>query len=179
VRYLLVDEYQDTNTAQYILVKLLVGVMGQFPAVGDDDQVIYAWRGAKPENMALLKEDFPNLKVIKLEQNYRSTSRILKAANAVIENNPHIFDKKLWSDKGHGEVIRIITCRNDDDEAERVVKDIMTHKLMNGKTGKIMRYCIVVTFRRGYWKPSFAKCRFRINSQAGLHSLRAVKSKTS
>ncbi|MFM6959098.1 MAG: UvrD-helicase domain-containing protein, partial [Acinetobacter sp.] len=95
VRYLLVDEYQDTNTAQYTLVKLLVGVMGQFTAVGDDDQSIYAWRGAKPENMALLKEDFHNLKVIKLEQNYRSTSRILKAANAVIENNPHIFDKKL------------------------------------------------------------------------------------
>ena len=136
VRYLLVDEYQDTNTAQYILVKLLVGVMGQFTAVGDDDQSIYAWRGAKPENMAQLKEDFRNLKVIKLEQNYRSTSRILKAANAVIENNPHIFDKKLWSDKGHGEAIRVITCRNDDDEAERVVKDLLTHKLMQGKSWK-------------------------------------------
>lgn len=136
IRYLLVDEYQDTNTAQYILVKLLVGVMGQFTAVGDDDQSIYAWRGAKPENMALLKDDFPNLKVIKLEQNYRSTSRILKAANHVIGNNPHIFEKKLWSDKGHGEAIRIITCRNDDDEAERVVKDLMTHKLMNGKNWK-------------------------------------------
>ncbi|WP_269915253.1 UvrD-helicase domain-containing protein [Acinetobacter sp. HY1485] len=136
VRYLLVDEYQDTNTAQYILVKLLVGVMGQFTAVGDDDQSIYAWRGAKPENMGLLKEDFPNLNVIKLEQNYRSTSRILKAANHVIDNNPHIFEKKLWSDKGHGEVIRVITCRNDDDEAERVAKDIMTHKLMNGKSWK-------------------------------------------
>ena len=136
VRYLLVDEYQDTNTAQYILVKLLVGVMGQFTAVGDDDQSIYAWRGAKPENMGLLKQDFPNLHIIKLEQNYRSTSRILKAANCVIQNNPHIFDKKLWSDKGHGEVIRIITCRNDDDEAERVVKDLLTHKLMNGKNWK-------------------------------------------
>ncbi|MDE4040530.1 UvrD-helicase domain-containing protein [Acinetobacter pittii] len=136
VRYLLVDEYQDTNTAQYILVKLLVGIMGQFTAVGDDDQSIYAWRGAKPENMALLKQDFPNLHIIKLEQNYRSTSRILKAANCVIQNNPHIFDKKLWSDKGHGEVIRIITCRNDDDEAERVVKDLLTHKLMNGKNWK-------------------------------------------
>jgi len=136
VRYLLVDEYQDTNTAQYILVKLLVGVMGQFTAVGDDDQSIYAWRGAKPENMALLKQDFPNFHIIKLEQNYRSTSRILKAANCVIQNNPHIFDKKLWSDKGHGEVIRIITCRNDDDEAERVVKDLLTHKLMNGKNWK-------------------------------------------
>ena len=136
VRYLLVDEYQDTNTAQYTLVKLLVGVMGQFTAVGDDDQSIYAWRGAKPDNMALLKQDFHNLKVVKLEQNYRSTSRILKAANAVIENNPHIFDKKLWSDKGHGESIRVITCLNDDDEAERVVKDLITHKLMNGKTWK-------------------------------------------
>lgn len=79
VRYLLVDEYQDTNTAQYILVKLLVGVMGQFTAVGDDDQSIYAWRGAKPENMALLKQDFPNLHIIKLEQNYRSTSRIFES----------------------------------------------------------------------------------------------------
>ena len=136
IRYLLVDEYQDTNTAQYILVKLLVGVMGQFTAVGDDDQSIYAWRGAKPENMALLNEDFHNLKVIKLEQNYRSTSRILKAANTVIGNNPHIFDKKLWSDKGHGEVIRVIRCRNDDDESERVVKDLITHKLMNGKNWK-------------------------------------------
>ena len=136
VRYLLVDEYQDTNTAQYTLVKLLVGIMGQFTAVGDDDQSIYAWRGAKPENMALLKEDFHNLNVIKLEQNYRSTSRILKAANAVIGNNPHIFDKKLWSDKGYGETIRVITCLNDDDEAERVVKDLITHKLMNGKSWK-------------------------------------------
>ncbi|MFB2538343.1 MULTISPECIES: UvrD-helicase domain-containing protein [unclassified Acinetobacter] len=132
VRYLLVDEYQDTNTAQYMLVKLLVGVMGQFTAVGDDDQSIYAWRGAKPENMALLAQDFPQLKVIKLEQNYRSTSVILGAANAVITNNPHIFEKQLWSDKGRGERIRVITCRNDDDEAERVVKDLITHKLMHG-----------------------------------------------
>ena len=135
-RYLLVDEYQDTNTAQYALVKLLVGVLGRFTAVGDDDQSIYAWRGAKPENMALLQTDFPNLKVVKLEQNYRSTSRILKSANAVISNNPHLFEKQLWSDKGHGDVIRVITCRNDEDEAERVVKDIITHKLMNNKTWK-------------------------------------------
>jgi ATP-dependent DNA helicase Rep len=134
VRYLLVDEYQDTNTAQYMLVKLLVGVQARFTAVGDDDQSIYAWRGAKPENMALLAEDFPQLKVIKLEQNYRSTTSILKAANSVITNNPHIFEKQLWSDKGLGEPIRVITCRNDDDEAERIVHDLMSHKLMNGKT---------------------------------------------
>ncbi|KAA8731146.1 AAA family ATPase [Acinetobacter qingfengensis] len=136
VRYLLVDEYQDTNTAQYMMVKLLVGVMGQFTAVGDDDQSIYAWRGAKPENMALLAQDFPNLKVIKLEQNYRSTSIILRAANAVITNNPHIFEKQLWSDKGRGDAIRVITCRSDDDEADRIVKDLITHKLMNGKNWK-------------------------------------------
>ncbi|WLF83263.1 UvrD-helicase domain-containing protein [Moraxella sp. ZY210820] len=135
-QYLLVDEYQDTNTAQYALVKLLVGVLGRFTAVGDDDQSIYAWRGAKPENMALLKQDFPNLNVIKLEQNYRSTSRILRSANAVIANNPHIFEKQLWSDKGHGDVIRVISCPNDLNEAERVVKDIITHKLMNGKNWK-------------------------------------------
>ncbi len=134
VSYLLVDEYQDTNTAQYMLVKLLVGVQARFTAVGDDDQSIYAWRGAKPENMALLAEDFTQLKIIKLEQNYRSTSRILKAANSVIENNPHLFEKALWCDKGHGDIIRVINCRNDDDEAERIVHDIMTHKLMNGKT---------------------------------------------
>lgn len=133
VSYLLVDEYQDTNTAQYMLVKLLVGVQARFTAVGDDDQSIYAWRGAKPENMALLAEDFTQLKIIKLEQNYRSTSRILKAANSVIENNPHLFEKALWCDKGHGDIIRVINCRNDDDEAERIVHDIMTHKLMNGK----------------------------------------------
>lgn len=135
-RYLLVDEYQDTNTAQYMLVKMLVGVLGQFTAVGDDDQSIYAWRGAKPENMALLAQDYPQLKVIKLEQNYRSTTIILSAANAVITHNPHLFEKKLWSDKGRGDTIRVITCRNDDDEAERVVKDLIAHKLLNGLSWK-------------------------------------------
>lgn len=132
IRYMLVDEYQDTNTAQYELIKLLVGTNGRLTVVGDDDQSIYAWRGAKPENMALLKQDFPKLKVVKLEQNYRSTSRILEAANSVISNNEHIFDKALWSDKGHGELIRIVNCRNDDDESERVAKEIITHKLRHG-----------------------------------------------
>jgi ATP-dependent DNA helicase Rep len=132
IRYLLVDEYQDTNTAQYELIKLVVGVQGRFTVVGDDDQSIYAWRGAKPENMALLKEDYPKLKVVKLEQNYRSTSRILNAANTVIRNNEHLFEKALWSDKGEGEKIRIINCRNDDDESERVAKEIVTHKLRYG-----------------------------------------------
>lgn len=134
IRYLLVDEYQDTNTAQYELIKLLVGVTARFTVVGDDDQSIYTWRGAKPENMALLKQDFPTLTVVKLEQNYRSTNRILSAANAVIANNQHIFDKALWSDKGHGEPIRVITCANDFDEAERVAKEILTHRLRHGNT---------------------------------------------
>ena len=132
IRYLLVDEYQDTNTAQYELVKLLVGVMGRFTVVGDDDQSIYAWRGAKPENMALLKQDFPNLQVVKLEQNYRSMSRILSAANSVISNNEHIFDKALWSDKGLGEKIRVVSCPNDLAEAERTAKEILTHRMRNG-----------------------------------------------
>ena len=132
IRYLLVDEYQDTNTAQYEMIKYLVGPQGRFTVVGDDDQSIYAWRGAKPENMALLKEDFPKLKIVMLEQNYRSTTRILTSANAVITNNEHLFEKKLWSDKGQGEKIRIINCRNDDDESERVAKEIVTHKLRFG-----------------------------------------------
>lgn len=134
IRYLLVDEYQDTNTAQYELIKLLVGRIGRFTVVGDDDQSIYTWRGAKPENMALLKQDFPSLEVVKLEQNYRSTNHILGAANAVIANNEHMFEKSLWSDKGDGEKIRVITCNNDFDEAERVAKEILTHRLRNNQT---------------------------------------------
>ena len=131
IHYLLVDEYQDTNSAQYLLVKLLVGTRGALTAVGDDDQSIYAWRGARPENLAELAKDFPSLTVVKLEQNYRSTARILKAANAVIANNPHVFEKKLWSELGMGEPIRILTCVNEDAEAERVVTDILNHKLMH------------------------------------------------
>ena len=97
VRYMLVDEYQDTNASQYLLVKLLVKDRAQFTVVGDDDQSIYAWRGARPENLMQLKEDFPSLKVVMLEQNYRSTSRILKCANVLIANNPHVFEKQLWA----------------------------------------------------------------------------------
>jgi ATP-dependent DNA helicase Rep len=131
VHYLLVDEYQDTNSAQYLLVKLLVGARGALTAVGDDDQSIYAWRGARPENLVELTKDFPSLTVVKLEQNYRSTARILKAANAVIANNPHVFEKQLWSQLGMGEPIRILTCVNEEAEAERVATDILNHKLMH------------------------------------------------
>ena len=128
IRYLLVDEYQDTNASQYHLVRSLVGVRGALTVVGDDDQSIYAWRGAAPENLALLQEDFPNLKVVKLEQNYRSTGRILKAANALIANNPHLFEKKLWCELGYGDPIRVIETRNDEHEAETVVSEILSHK---------------------------------------------------
>ena len=133
IRYMLVDEYQDTNASQYLLVKMLVGNQSRFTVVGDDDQSIYAWRGARPENLAQLKEDFPSLKVVMLEQNYRSTSRILRAANVLIANNPHVFDKQLWSELGYGDPIRVIRCRNEEAEAERVATDIQTlhlkHKL--------------------------------------------------
>src|SRR5690606_3121930 len=129
IRYMLVDEYQDTNTSQYLLVKLLVTERAQFTVVGDDDQSIYAWRGARPENLMQLKEDYPSLKVIMLEQNYRSTSRILKCANVLIANNPHVFEKELWSEMGVGEEIRVIRCRNEDAECERVALEILTQHL--------------------------------------------------
>jgi ATP-dependent DNA helicase Rep len=128
VHHLLVDEYQDTNGAQYELVRLLVGVRGALTVVGDDDQSIYAWRGARPENLARLREDFPRLRIIKLEQNYRSSTRILRAANALIANNPHVFEKKLWSELGPGEPIRVVQCRDEDHEAERVVAEILQRR---------------------------------------------------
>ena len=121
LKYLLIDEYQDTNTCQYKLVKLLTGIEGRFTAVGDDDQAIYGWRGADVENLRQLTEDFSRLKVIKLEQNYRSTVRILRAANQVITNNPKLFDKKLWSDLGTGDVIKVNAARDEEHEAEMVV----------------------------------------------------------
>ena len=133
IRHLLIDEYQDSNASQYVLVKLLTGVRAQFTVVGDDDQSIYAWRGARPENLAQLQQDFPQLKIIKLEQNYRSTSRILHVANTLIANNPHLFDKKLWSELGHGDMLRVLYCKNEQDEAEQVVADLISQKLRFGK----------------------------------------------
>lgn len=129
IRHLLVDEYQDSNTSQYKLVKLLAGLQARFTVVGDDDQSIYAWRGAKPENLAQLQRDYPNLKLIKLEQNYRSTRRILHVANHLIAHNPHLFDKKLWSELGQGELLRVLCCKDENDEAEQVVADLISHKL--------------------------------------------------
>ena len=129
LRYLLVDEYQDTNSSQYLLVKQLVGLTGGLTVVGDDDQSIYAWRGARPENLAQLQADFPSLKIVKLEQNYRSTARILKAANTLIANNPHVFEKRLWSELGFGDPLRVIRCSDENHESDQVVAEILDHKL--------------------------------------------------
>jgi ATP-dependent DNA helicase Rep len=129
IHYLLVDEYQDTNSSQYLLVKQLTGLRGALTVVGDDDQSIYAWRGARPENLVQLQTDFPGLHVIKLEQNYRSTARILKAANSLIANNPHVFEKALWSELGHGDPLRVLRCTDEQHEADQVVAEILDHKL--------------------------------------------------
>ena len=124
--HVLVDEYQDTNATQYELLKLLVGERARFTAVGDDDQSIYGWRGATLDNLKRLPQDFPALKVIKLEQNYRSTSAILRAANNVIGPNPKLFPKTLWSDLGEGEPVRVVDADNEDHEAERAVARIQS-----------------------------------------------------
>lgn len=131
IRYLLVDEYQDTNTSQYELVRLIVGERARLTVVGDDDQSIYSWRGARPQNLVLLNQDFPQLKVIKLEQNYRSTSRILRCANILIANNPHVFEKTLFSEIPDGEKLKLLTAKNEEHEAERVTGEIIAHRFLN------------------------------------------------
>ncbi len=128
LRYLLIDEYQDTNDCQYQLTRLLAGKRAAFTAVGDDDQAIYAWRGASIENLHNLRTDYSNLRVIKLEQNYRSSQRILKVANELINHNTKVFEKKLWSDHGIGDPIRIYAARDDEHEAESVVMKLISHK---------------------------------------------------
>ncbi|MGD9944829.1 MAG: UvrD-helicase domain-containing protein [Burkholderiaceae bacterium] len=128
LRYLLVDEYQDTNACQYELLKLLVGPRASFTAVGDDDQSIYGWRGATLENLNRLGTDYPNLKVIKLEQNYRSSVSILTAANRLIAHNPKLHEKKLWSEHGLGDPLQVVPCDDDEAEAESVVMRLQAHK---------------------------------------------------
>lgn len=141
IRYLLVDEYQDTNHTQYQLIKLLTGNLGRFTVVGDDDQSIYAWRGAQPENLMQLQKDFMRLKVIKLEQNYRSTGRILKVANHLIANNPHVFEKRLWSELGYGDPLRVLSHKDDQTEAQQIVSEIIHHKFKTG--GNYQDYAIL------------------------------------
>jgi ATP-dependent DNA helicase Rep len=125
IRYLLVDEYQDTNDAQYRWLKLLAGTRGALTVVGDDDQSIYAWRGANPGNLDELAVDYPQLRVIKLEQNYRCPNRILRAANTLIKHNPHKYEKNLWSEQGDGAPIRVLVCTDGDHEAERIAADVV------------------------------------------------------
>ena len=143
LRYLLVDECQDTNTCQYALMRLLTGAEGMFTAVGDDDQSIYAWRGANMENLNLLQTDYPQIKLIKLEQNYRSTARILKVANAVIANNPKLFPKTLWSQFGMGEPVKIVACQHEQHEAEWVVSQIVKQKLVSGDKANYADFAIL------------------------------------
>jgi ATP-dependent DNA helicase Rep len=126
--HLLVDEVQDTNPAQYRLFRALVGERGRFTAVGDDDQAIYGWRGATIENLAQLERDYPGLVLVKLEQNYRSTTRILASANALIANNAKLHEKRLWSDRGHGDAIRVVAARDEEAEAEIVAAAISAHR---------------------------------------------------
>jgi len=131
MKYVLVDEYQDTNGSQYRLLRLLVGKYRNIICVGDDDQSIYGWRGAQAENLAILQQDFPELKVVKLEQNYRSTQRILAAAHDVIKHNPHEFEKKLWSDLGAGELIKISSFNSPEEEAQQLCAEIDYQRILN------------------------------------------------
>ncbi|HJR75114.1 MAG TPA: UvrD-helicase domain-containing protein [Luteimonas sp.] len=141
IGYLLVDECQDTNDAQYRLLKALAGTKGNFTCVGDDDQSIYAWRGANPENLSQLAQDYPALKVVKLEQNYRCSNRVLRAANALIANNPHEHPKKLWSAQADGDRIRVWECRDSAHEAERVAGEI--HFLNTSRKAAWSDFCIL------------------------------------
>ena len=131
LRYILVDEYQDTNSCQYELLKLLAGERQAFTVVGDDDQSIYSWRGARPENIDLLIRDFPQTKVIKLEQNYRSTGRILKCANALISANSHTFGKKLFSSADFGPKVNVFVTKDDERQAELLSGEILGSTYMH------------------------------------------------
>ena len=154
LRYVLVDEYQDTNAIQYELLKSLVGERAMFTAVGDDDQSIYGWRGATIENLRRLPQEFPKLKVIPLEQNYRSTGNILRAANAVIGNNPKLFEKKLWSDFGDGEPVRVVECDGEEHEAERAVARIQS---LRGQGGEVQFKDFAILYRANHQARVFEK----------------------
>ena len=147
LRYVLVDEYQDTNAIQYELLKSLVGERAMFTAVGDDDQSIYGWRGATIDNLRRLPQEYAQLKVIPLEQNYRSTGHILRAANAVIAHNPKLFEKKLWSDLGDGEPVHLVECDGEEHEAERAVARIQSLRGQGGAISESGRHSDPVQFK--------------------------------
>ncbi|MBL4772529.1 MAG: UvrD-helicase domain-containing protein [Alcanivoracaceae bacterium] len=146
MQYVLVDEYQDTNGSQYHLLKQLVNKHRNIICVGDDDQSIYGWRGAQAENLSILKHDFPDLNVVKLEQNYRSTQIILGAAYDVIKNNPHEFEKKLWSDLGAGELIKIAHFNSPEEEALQLCAEIDYHRIL--KNSNFADYAVLYRSNR-------------------------------
>ncbi len=148
--HVLVDEVQDTNSVQYELLKQLVGEQGLFTAVGDDDQSIYGWRGATIDNLRRLPQDYPLLKVIALEQNYRSTGAILAAANKVIAANPKLFEKKLWSEFGAGEPVRVLECDGEEHEAERAVANIQTRRANGGEGGQVKYSDFAILYRANH-----------------------------
>jgi DNA helicase-2/ATP-dependent DNA helicase PcrA len=132
-RHLLIDEFQDTNTVQYAWLRMLAGTNGQMFVVGDDDQAIYGWRGARVENVQYFLRDFPSAKTIRLEQNYRSTGTILKVANAIITNNPQRLGKKLWTAGEAGAAVALYAAYNEQDEARFVIDRIREHLQQGGK----------------------------------------------
>ncbi len=160
LRYVLVDEYQDTNSIQYELLKSIVGEAGLFTAVGDDDQSIYGWRGATIDNLRRLPQEYSNLKVIALEQNYRSTGSILRAANAVISHNPKLFDKKLWSELGVGEPVRVVECDNEEHEADRAVARIQA---LRAQGGEVLLKDFAVLYRANHQARMFEKALRKAN----------------
>lgn len=166
LRYVLVDEYQDTNAIQYELLKSLVGERAMFTAVGDDDQSIYGWRGATIDNLRRLPQEFPQLKVIPLEQNYRSTGSILRAANCVIGNNPKLFEKKLWSAFGDGEPVRVVECDGEEHEAERAVARIISLRGDGGTAasgGEVAYKDFAILYRANHLARVFEKALRKAN----------------
>ena len=159
--HVLVDEYQDTNATQYELLKLLVGSQGHFTAVGDDDQSIYGWRGATLDNLKKLPLDFPSLRVIKLEQNYRSTSAILRAANNVIGPNPKLFPKTLFSELGEGEPVRVVDADSEEHEAERAVARIQSLRAASNPPPAWKDFAIL--YRANHQAKPFEKALRRAN----------------
>lgn len=165
LRYTLVDEYQDTNAIQYELLKSIVGEAALFTAVGDDDQSIYGWRGATIENLRRLPQEYPRLEVIPLEQNYRSTGHILRAANSVIGNNPKLFEKKLWSDLGEGEPVLKVECDGEEHEAERAVARIQSIRANGGAAagGEVAFKDFAILYRANHQARVFEKALRRAN----------------
>jgi ATP-dependent DNA helicase Rep len=166
--HVLVDEYQDTNPAQYRLFRALVGERRAFTAVGDDDQAIYGWRGATIENLAQLGTDYPGLVVVKLEQNYRSTTRILKSANALIANNAKLHDKRLWSEHGHGDAIRVVAASDEEAEAgDRRRGDLGAPVRASRQVVRTMRCSIAATTSRARSRPRSARRGSRTTVSGG------------